>query len=442
MTASARRTLWAIIAIGFGLRLTWALYARGAPPVDWFVSGDQYSYYHYGSEIARGRGYVGYVTGTATAYYPIGYPALLGILYFVVLHSPVPDNLMLATALFHAVMGAASVALVFVVGRALAGVRVGLLAAGLLAMFPNIIYQVSSVQLETTFIFLTLVTLAIIVTHDWSAGPPRAWRLVAFGSAMGAGVLVRPFLAVLLIGLAAGLTSLRIGWRRVVLGVVIPIGIVIAMSIPWTIRNAVHLHAFIPSSTNMGDTLCLDRNLEATGGFRFAAHDGCVDPGLPEVERNAGNTKKAIQFVLRHPAREALQIVRRARIMFADDNDGIQAVQTLGTGPVLSERIIDVAKPVADWYFYAVVALALAGLPSFWERRNRPQRWLVLSGLVGLLVIPLLLWGNPRFHLPLAPFMVLCAAMALDRAWSAARSARLDRFRPCPDSPRGTRLRR
>lgn len=421
MTVTARRTLWAIVALAATLRVGWALYARGAPPVDWFVSGDQYSYYHYGYEIARGRGYIGYLTGTATAYYPIGYPAILGMLYFVVLHTPVPDNLMLATALFHAAIGSASVALVFVVGRAMAGVRVGLLAAALLAVFPNVIYQVSSVQLETTFIFFVLLSLAVIVTHDWSGGPPTTQRLVAFGAAMGAGVLVRPFLAVLLVGLAAALASLHIGWRQVAIGVAVPLGVMVAMSTPWTIRNAVHMHAFIPSSTNMGDTLCLDRNMDAKGGFRFAAHDGCVDPSLPEVERNTGNTKKAIQFVVHHPGREALQIVRRGRIMFAEDNDGILAVQTLGGGPILSKRAVDLAKPVADWYFYVIVTLALLGLPSLWERRNRPQRWLVLSGLVGLLVIPLLLWGNPRFHLPLTPFLVLCAALAIDRLWNRVR---------------------
>lgn len=417
MTALERRLLAVIIALGFGARLAWALYARAEPPVDWFLSGDQFSYYHYGSEIARGRGYISYITGEATAYYPIGYPAILGALYFVVLHTPIPDNLLFATTLFHVVVGTASVALVFVVGRALASVRVGLLAAGLLALFPNVIYQVATVQLETTFIFLVLVALAIIVTHDWSSGPPSWPRLVAFGASLGVAVLVRPFAAVLFVGLAAALATLRLGWRKVAIAVAAPLGVVVAMSVPWTIRNAVHMDAFIPSSTNMGDTLCIDRNLDATGGFRFADHDGCVDPGLPEVPRNSGNTKKAIRFVLDHPDRELLQIVRRARFMFRDDHDGILAVQTLGGGAFLSERVVDVAEPVADWYFYVVVGLAAVGIPAFAGRSHRPERLIAASGFAGLLVIPLLLWGNPRFHLPLAPFLVVSAAFAVDRAW-------------------------
>jgi 4-amino-4-deoxy-L-arabinose transferase-like glycosyltransferase len=417
MTAAQRRALVAILVAAFALRLGWALGVRPEAPWDWADSGDQFSYYHYGGEIARGRGYVSYINGHATAYYPIGYPALLGALYFIALHTPITNDLMLVTALFHVVLGTVSVLLAFVVGRAMAGVRTGLLAAAVLAGFPNLIYQVSSVQLETTFIFLVLAALAVIVTHDWAGGPPSVRRLLAFGAALGVAVLVRPFAAVLLVGLAGALIAVGVRWRRVALLAAVPVAVIVVMSVPWTIRNAVQLHAFVPSSTNMGDTLCIDRNLDAKGGFRFADHDGCVDPNLPEVERNTGNTKKAISFVIHHPGRELLQIVRRGRIMFAGDHDGIEAVQTLGAGKMLTPRTVDATQTFADLYFFGVLALAVLGLPTFVRRDGRPARLLALSGLVGLLVIPLLLWGNPRFHLPLAPFMALSAAGALETAW-------------------------
>jgi 4-amino-4-deoxy-L-arabinose transferase-like glycosyltransferase len=290
-----------------------------------------------------------------------------------------------------------------------------------LAVFPNVIYQVATLQLETTFIFLLLVALAVITTHDWASGAPTISRLLAFGAVLGAAVLVRPFAAVLLVGLAGALATIRIGWRRAALLVAVPAAVVVAMSIPWTIRNAVQLDAFVPSSTNMGDTLCLDRNLDAEGGFRFADHDGCAPPDLHEVPRNRESTKKAIRFVLDHPDRELLQIVRRARFMFQDDHDGIIAVQTLGGGPFLSEDVVETAEAVADWYYYAVLVLAVAGLAGFAHRDHRPGRLVAASGLVGLLVIPLLLWGNPRFHLPLIPFMALSAAFALDWLWRRRR---------------------
>jgi 4-amino-4-deoxy-L-arabinose transferase-like glycosyltransferase len=430
VTRRQRQVLSGVVLVGFALRLGWALYARPDAPIDWYLSGDQFSYFHYGNEIARGRGYNSYITGEATAYYPIGFPAILGALYFVVLHTPIPDNPLFATALFHVVLGTASVALVFVVGRAVASIRVGLVAATVLAVFPNVIYQVATLQLETTFIFLLLVALAVITTHDWATGAPTISRLLAFGATLGVAVLVRPFAAVLLVGLAGALAAVRIGWRRVALLVAVPAAVVVALSIPWTIRNAVRLDAFVPSSTNMGDTLCLDRNLDAEGGFRFADHDGCAPPDLHEVPRNRESTKKAIRFVLDHPDRELLQIVRRARFMFQDDHDGIIAVQTLGGGPFLSEDVVETAEAVADWYYYAVLVLAVAGLAGFAHRDHRPGRLVAASGLVGLLVIPLLLWGNPRFHLPLLPFMALSAAFALDWLWRRRREPE-----PEPETP-------
>jgi hypothetical protein len=83
------RVLLAIIlVVGFLLRFAWLLYAKGDPPLSAAKSGDQFSYWYYGNEIAKGHGYVSYVTHTPTAYYPIGYPAILAVLFWVCMHLP------------------------------------------------------------------------------------------------------------------------------------------------------------------------------------------------------------------------------------------------------------------------------------------------------------------------------------------------------------------
>ena len=417
LTRQQQWWLLGILVTAFALRLAWGIYALAEPPVDWFRSGDQFSYYHYGKEIAAGNGYQSYVTGDATAYYPIGYPAILSVVFWLANHTPLPNDLMLMATLFHVLVSTATVALVFVVGRALFGPRTGLVAAGIMAVWPNHVYQVASLQLETTFIFLAVAAVAVIVTHDWSTGPPDRRRLVAFGLVLGLSVMVRPFSIWFLVGLLVAVLATGAGWRRAAVSVAWPALVVVVMAVPWTIRNAVAMDSFVPSSTNMGDTLCLDRNLDAKGGFRFADHDGCVDPGLPEVPRNRGNTRKAIEFVIEHPDREALQIVRRARIIFEHDHDGLEAVETLGGGPFLDDDVRRTLTRLADWYFFAVLVLAVAGLPTLVARRRRPPRLIVLVALLSLLAVPLLLWGNQRFHLPLLPFMAVAAAGALQWAY-------------------------
>jgi len=408
-------TLTAIVVAAFALRLAWVLVVRTSPPTNWIPSGDQYSYWFYGREIADGHGYVSYITGQPTAYYPVGFPAILAALFWVVRVTPLPDNYMLAANVLHVVVGTASVALAYLIGRRLFGRLGGLLGAAILALFPNLVYQVASLQLETMFIFWSLAALAIVVTHDWSRGLPSTRRLLAFGFVLGISVLIRPFSIWFIGALFVAALVARAGWVRSLKIAAVPLAVVVLMSVPWTVRNAVRMDGFVPTSTNTGDTLCLDRSLDAKGGFRWADHEGCADPGLPEVERNRENTRMAIEFVIDHPTRELQQIWRRGKLMFDSDSDGVLAVNTLGGGPVMAEDTAARLEDVADVAFDVVLVLAGAGLVVLVASRGRrrPEVALVLLSLGALIAVPLLLWGNPRFHLPVSPFLAILAGGAV-----------------------------
>jgi 4-amino-4-deoxy-L-arabinose transferase-like glycosyltransferase len=407
-----RIVLAVIVAVAFVLRLAWLLYAKADPPVNSVTLGDQFWFWSYGNEIAAGRGYANYITHVPSAYYPVGYPALLALVFWICLHTPLTNDLMLAVGVMHVVFSTATVVLVYIVGRRVFNETVGLLAAAFMAVFPNAIYQVASLQLETTFVFLSMAALAIIVSHDWTGGLPSTRRLVAFGIVLGLSILVRPFSAWFLLGLFLAVVATRAGWRRALTVTLVPAAIVLAMHIPWIIRNELQMHAFIVTSTNTGDGLCLDRNSTATGAFRFATHDGCVDPNLPEVERDRGNTRKAISWVLHNPGREALQIVRRAKFEFAEDHDGMDAVLGLRSEPLLGPRVRSTLDSVSDWYFYLLLSAAAAGMPLLFHGSRGPERRLVLVAVLSLLMLPLLLFGNPRYHVPLLPFIALLAAAA------------------------------
>ena len=421
--ARAEPALVVIVVVAFALRLGWVLAVRTGPPADFGVPGDQYSYYYYAREIADGRGYVSFVTGDPTAYYPIGFPAILAGLFWVVGTAPLPDDYMLAANVLYVVVATASVALAYVIGRSLFGRLGGLVGAAILAVFPNLVFQVASLQLETMFIFWCLAALAIVVTHDWSRGLPSTRRLLAFGIVLGVSVLIRPF-SIWFIGalLVAALVA-RAGWARSLRAAAVPLAVVVVMSVPWTVRNAIRMDAFVPTSTNTGDTLCLDRSMDATGGFRWADHDGCADPDLPEVERNRENTRMAIQFVIDHPTRELQQIARRAKLIFGSDNDGVLAVHGLGGGLLTADHTRAALEDAADATFDVVMVLAGAGLVLLLAstRRHRPETTLVLLSMAALIGVPLLLWGNPRFHLPVSPFLAILAGGAVAAGVRALR---------------------
>ncbi len=429
LTRQQRRWLVGIIALAGILRLVWVLYAT-REPVSLAISGDTYAYYHYGQELAGGRGYINIINGQPTAYYPIGYPAILAVLFWIVQHTPIPDNLALAGTLLNSALGTASVGLIFVIARRLFGTRTGLVAAGIVAVVPGLIFYVATLQLETAFIFLVLGAIAVLVRHDWSTGPPSRARLAAFGALLGLSALVRPFSVPLLAGLDVAVLLTGVGWRRAAGAVGWAALAMVVVVAPWTIRNLVVMDAFVPFSTNAGDTLCIDRSVDATGTFRWATHDGCVTgEGIPpeeyEVHQNAANTRVALDFIRDHPGKELELIPKRAWYMMKHDHDGLAAVEGGDNNPFLGDRVRTVLARTADWFFYALVALSLVGLPGFFRRR-RPDRVLVFAALMTLFAVPLMLWGNTRFHVPMLPLMAVAAAIPLTRAWTAPKKASVE----------------
>jgi asparagine N-glycosylation enzyme membrane subunit Stt3 len=402
------RVLCAIVALGFALRLTWVLMVDEPGPGGEIARGDQYWYYHFARDIAAGRGYVDASTGEPTAYYPIGYPAILAALFWIVAHTPLPNDYILAAQLLNAMVGTVTIVFVYVIARRMFDGLGGLIAAGVVAVFPNLVFQVGGMQLETMFTFWCLAALCVVVTHEWADGPPSPRRLALFGALLGVSVLIRPFSVWFVAGVFAAALIAGQRWRNALTLAAVPLGIVLLMSVPWTIRNAVSLNAFVPTSTNTGDTLCLDRFEGADGRFRWAEHEGCADPNLPEAERSARSTAKAIRFVLADPVRELVQIGRRARLIFASDRDGLEVSRTVGQGPVVAPATERMLSDIADAYFHSVVAVAAAGLiVTLGSRRRRPESSIVVVALGSLVAVPLLLWGAPRFHVPVSPLLAI-----------------------------------
>jgi 4-amino-4-deoxy-L-arabinose transferase-like glycosyltransferase len=399
--------LAAVIRFGFGVAAM-----DGPVPETWMTAGDQYSYWYYGDQISQGGGYLSYLDGKATSYYPIGYPATLAAVFWLQDHTPIPDHQPTAVALLHAAMGTATVWFVFLIARAALGRRLALLAALLCALFPNLIFNVPTYTLETAFVFWSTAALAVLSTHDWERGPPSSRRLLAFGTVLGLSVLTRPFSLPFVVGLVLAMVLVKAGWKRTLQAVGLTMLPVVLLLVPWTIRNLGAMHAFVPISTNLGDTACIDRSMDADGGFRWAGHDGCAAPDLPEAERNRENIGKAVSFIVHHPAKELELMGKRFGRMLEHDHSGLQEAESVNF------RVLDpgprrIAVDAADWWFWLTMAASVPGLIGLVRRGpRRPERVLVAVAFFALLLLPIELWGNVRFHIPALPFAAVAAAAA------------------------------
>ncbi len=399
-----------ILALAAALRIAWVVYAA-RPPQELH---DPTFYFIYAQQIAGGNGFR-LLDGAATAYYPVGYPATLGAVFALVNHTPIPDNFVLATGYFQVFLGVATVALAYEVGRRLFSPAVGLVAGLWLALFPNLIYHTTTYLSETLFNFLVLAALALLFWTDWRKEGLGRGRLVAFAIVLGLSALVRPisllFLPLLLVAwLIAGF-----GWRRSLAYGGLVLGVTAAVIAPWAVRNAVVMRAPVIISTNFGDDLCMGHYPGARGSFALPDYCFADEPyvGLGhaefEVRRNKDNTRKAIEFALENPRTELKLLSRKAFYTWEHDHDGIWAAESYGDDLFLEPDVRAALSRVANIYFFLTISAGGLGLIALMASRD-PRRIFFLLALLALAGVPLVFFGDARFHVPATALLVAPAA--------------------------------
>jgi len=286
-------------------------------------------------------------------------------------------------------------------------------AAGLVAVWPNLVFHTAVALSETLFIAVLLAALALLLARPW--GELSRGRLLAFGAVLGLSVLVRPVSAVIVplvfvVGVVTGL-----GWRRA-LAHVTWVGIaVVAVVTPWLLRNIDAMGTPV-LSTNLGDDLCIGHNPQATG--RFVLADPCLGrhEELPsperEIRRDEDNRELAIDYALSHPRDEASLLRRKVMGLFANDYDGLDAAESFGQSRFLTSGARGVLRFVSNLWFWGVTAVAVLGLPILFSRKD-PRRLLLALSLVAVTLLPLAFFGEPRFKLPSLPLLAIPAAVTL-----------------------------
>src|SRR4051794_21286405 len=299
MTSRTRSSLVVIVAVAAVVRIAWCVYAARSP------SGslhDPNLYLYFGEQLARGHGYAypGLNFGP-TAYYPPGYPMVLAAVDFLLIHT-IGSHPVGAAAAINVVCGVAAVALVFAIARRLANDTVGVVAAAIVAVYPNLVYHTAVALTETVFNAVFLVLVLVLVDGPWTERRFGRRRLLLLGLLLGVCVLIRPVALPLVAALALTWLLAGVGWRRAPThsgGVLLVTFLVVS---PWIVRNIRVMHT-ATLSTNTGDNFCMSRHVGATGTFDLTPENPCfqafIDLRRPEYEtkEDSRNRQIAIDFV-------------------------------------------------------------------------------------------------------------------------------------------------
>ncbi len=400
-----RANLWliAIVAAAFILRLLWALHVEVDPRTYWRWDMTVYDFQAYA--LARGEGYVDFVL-KPTAHWPPGYPAALSVLYRFT------DNSLLAARLLNVVAGSLTVVLVYLLGRKVFGRGIGLMAAGLLAVFPGQIFATSLILTEPVFtlLFVLILTIAVYTLLGEREDRPRQAFLI--GLLIGVAALVRGE-GLLLAAIIPVLIFVRHrSWHATLArSSLLLLGAAIVV-LPWTARNVARMHAPIIISTSATEAFWIGHHEGAKGRITDFELSVPADMQNPEKEVRLNNEalRQGLDFIKNNPVEELGLVPRRFVALYWGDGSSIAWHDNPSTLTPEKSRMF---ARLSDGFYWVIGALAALGLPTWLSLRDRRKALLVAVVACWTLLFSIVFFGDERFHFSIMPIFCLWAAVSL-----------------------------
>ena len=415
-----------IALTGFGIRVAHVLATAEGTSFDG-------AYYHFAANVlAEGGGFVNPWNGAPTALHPPAWPAVLA------LPSVLGLDTLLAHQLFACLVGAATVVLVGYAGRLIAGTRVGLIAAGITAVYPNLWVRERELAAET-LVFPLVAIVLVLACRYWV--DPRAITFAALGAACGALALVRAeqalLLALLLPPLALRARSAS-PTRRRVLHLVAGIGVALVVLLPWVVHNTVRFERPVLLTTSLGVNLragnCpaayygervgfYDPDIWSFGGADAASECPSEVPGTDEAAQDVEYRDVALDYMREHAARVPAVVAAREGRTWGVFRPLQQSrfEQEWGGGPLGVYH----AGLVSYW---VLVPFAMSGFRRLGG--STTPRFALLSFLVIVVAATAVTFGQFRFRASAEVSIIVLAAVGLDAVWTRLRTAV-----PAPDAP-------
>ena len=397
----------ALFALTLGVRIALMLVWPQTPFSDgaWYLMR--------AGEMARGMGYQ--EAGHPTAFWPVGFPALLaGSIRIAGNAGPMLVNL---------VSAAATLGLILWFARAVGVDALGGRIAGLLyAVYPSAIVYAGAPLSEVASTAVALGAFALLI-----AGRHRWQLLVMSGIVFGIATLMRAQLLFFPVGgiVALMLVDRRFGWRDAGRALLVVHLALAAVILPWTLRNERLLGSPVLVSTNGGVALFSGAYDGATGDWTGWENTPVwAESGIPfsqrverQVELNDRFQGLAKHWIAVHPARWAVLGIKKMVLVWRKDSDAFWSMHESYPN---EERGWTIVAVFDQLYYFALLALALPALVVGARgilRRDADIARLALLGCMPAFVTltAFVFTGQIRYHFPAMPFLAIGAGWTLTR---------------------------
>jgi len=363
-------------------------------------------------ELLAGVGYQ--EGGHPTAYWPVGWPAILA-LAFRVFDSPTVAVVALN------LLGAAAImaALLWFSRAVLEDELVGRLSIAAYAVYPGHIAYAGAAATETVYTAIAMLAFTLLIAKRNSLG----W-VAATGLAFGVATLIKPQTVLFPIGavIAIALVYQGWGWRRLALSALVVYVALLSTVLPWSIRNYVTFDKFVLVSTNGGAALLLGASDYTTGDdFSLQRSPLWEKLGIPweqrvqrQIELGERMKNLAVQWIRENPTEYAAWMPKKVVLLWLKDTDGFW---TYEASYPESKSVVRGFQYLNQIYYGVIVLLsavaAAAALRAWIRTGTAPPTALLFCMPIFVTLLAAVFTGQIRYHFPAMPFLVMAAAWTL-----------------------------
>lgn len=356
-----------------------------------------------------------------TAYFPPAFEYFLAGVDLLDGHEAGGHSSVQGERVSQAVLGTIAVGLIGLVALEAFGPLVAIIALALAAFYPVLIEDSGLVIAENLLILFELGAVWTALRARRAAAERRrsasGW-IAATGVLTGLAILTHENAFLMLIPLGFAIWPTSGGRRRHSLGALGLLLLMAALMVaPWTIRNEVQLHRFIPVSDETGITLVGAYNPDSAAfkplpyKWRFFWQIR-EDAGL---RHNAGRLtepqlgdrllSQAEHYIGQHPLAPVTVAFRNTLRMLELEGTYAYRASAKALGLHFNTARIGVIS------FWILGVLALLGALTPFARRA--PRWLWAIPILFVLSVVFINVETPRFREPIDPYVVMLAACAL-----------------------------
>jgi hypothetical protein len=314
---TAVTSLWLILIVALGVRLGFAwTYQHHNSRQALSVIPFMYESSNIGYALATGQGFSSpfRVNTGPTAWMTPVYPAILAAIFRIC--GPYTFQSWVVAVLLNILFSTLTCIPIFFAGKKIGGLAVAAGAAWLWALYPDAfqiavedIWEASlAALLAAAILWATLALAESTHVRDWCAYG-LLWGLALMTNATLGSAL--PFLLLWLMYRAGN------AGRPFLFRPALAFAIALLCCVPWTIRNYIMFHSFVPLRSVLGLQLSMGNNPHAKEvwlGEGHPIHDQTereLYVQLGEIDYMRQKKAEAVRYMLSHPAREAHLIGRR-----------------------------------------------------------------------------------------------------------------------------------